>query len=107
MVVEPILIFFLLRYFRKILRTSPAFPDWDKLFKYAMIGVVVLFIIQKVFSIGAVTVWIWHVVLLLIIALAFEEEELYPARNIMFAVLPMALVSMLTEIVKLLPTDIH
>jgi C4-dicarboxylate-specific signal transduction histidine kinase len=46
-------------------------------------------------------------VLLLIIALAFEEEELYPARNIMFAVLPMALVSMLTEIVKLLPTDIH
>ena len=80
MVVEPILIFFLLRYFRKILRTSPAFPDWDKLFKYAMIGVVVLFIIQKVFSIGAVTVWIWHVVLLLIIALAFEEEEFILAR---------------------------
>ncbi|MEP6597408.1 MAG: hypothetical protein ABJA71_15755, partial [Ginsengibacter sp.] len=82
-------------------------PEWNKLLNYAMIGVVVLLVVQKVFSIGPVTIWIWHVLLLVITVIAFKQSEFYPARNIMFAVLPLILVSILSEIIKLLPDKFY
>ena len=103
MIAEPILVFFLLRYLRKTLRTSPAFPEWNKPLTYAMIGVALLFVIQFVFSLETVTIWIWHILLLVIIGITFKRPEFYPARNIMLAVLPLMLVFVLSDLIKLLP----
>jgi signal transduction histidine kinase len=107
MTAEPILAFFLLRYLRKTLRTTSLFARWDKLLNYAVIGVVVLFVIQVVFSAGAAIEWIWHVIILLIIGLCFKENELYPARNTMLAILPVALVFFVSDLIKLLPDSLY
>ena len=107
MIAEPILAFFLIRYLRKTLRTSSALPEWDKPMRDVMIGIVVLFLLQivfkKVFLFETVTIWIWHALLLLIIGVMFKRREFYTARNIMFAVSPLILVSIATEILKFLP----
>src|SRR5688500_18523417 len=107
MIAEPILAFFLIRYLRKILRTSPALSQWDKPLRYAMIGVALLFVIQSVFSMGAVTIWIWHVLLLLIIGITFKHNEFYTGRNVMFAVLPLVIGFILENIAKLLPDELR
>src|SRR5829696_187986 len=104
---EPILAFFLLRYLRKTLRTTPLFARWDKPLKYALIGVIALFVIQLVFSAEATIEWIWHVIILLIIGICFKEDELYPARNTMLAVLPVALVFLVSDLIKLLPDSLY
>ena len=76
MIAEPILAFFLIRYLRKTLRTSSALPEWDKLMTYTMVGIAVLFVIQQVFSTGAVTIWIWHILLSLIIGVMCNNRVL-------------------------------
>src|SRR4051812_47817149 len=107
MIAEPLLAFFLVRYLRKTLRKSSALPEWDKPLIYAMVGIVLLFVVQQVFSLGAVTIWVWHILLLLIISIMFKRSEFYFARNIMFAVLPIILVSILSELIKLLPNGLY
>jgi len=107
MTAEPILAFFLIRYLQKTLRRSSALPEWDKPLTYIMVGIAVVFGVQQIFHIGALTIWIWHILLLLIIGAMYNRREFYAARNIMFAVLPLILVFMLTDVIKLLPEKLY
>jgi len=103
MVAEPILAFFFIFYVRKILRRRSALPEWDKPLRLAMFAVVSLFILQFVLSLESVAIWIWHAIMLLFIAITYKRRELYFARNIIIAFLPVIIVSILTDIAKLLP----
>ena len=107
MIAEPILAFFLIRYLRRTSRKSSALPEWDKPLTITMIVIAVLFVIQQVFSTGPFTIWVWDILLLLIIGVMYNRREFYAARNVMFAVLPLILISILSEIIKLLPDGLY
>ena len=107
MIAEPILAFFLTRHLRKILQKSSVRPEWDKPLQLAMFAILGAFIIQVVFSLETVTIWIWHAVMLLLIAVIFKMSEFHRARNIMTAFLPLVVVFVLKDIIKLLPDRVN
>jgi cytochrome b len=102
MLAEPIIAFFLLWDLRKILKTTAANPVWDKNLKLAMFGVAALVIIEIVFHLSPVTIWVWHLLLIAIILLINLNPVFSVARTLMFAVLPFVLLSFLSDVFKLL-----
>ena len=107
MIAEPILIFFLIWQLRKILQKSSLRPEWEKPLKIATFAVVTIFVAQVIFSLETITIWIWHVIILSLITIIFKRKEFYAARNIVIAFLPLAIVSILTDIIKLLPDRVY
>jgi signal transduction histidine kinase len=107
MIAEPILIFFLVWKLRKILQKSSVHPEWEKPLKLAMFAVVTIFVAQVIFSLETITIWIWHVIILSLITVIFKRKEFYSARNIVIAFLPLVIVSILTDIIKLLPNRVY
>ncbi len=97
---EPFLAFFLIRYFRKSLRTFSPVPEWDKIFTISMYGVVALFISDIILHTQPVTIWIWHILLLFIIWISFKEPKFSHTRNVMYAVVPLILLSLFNDIIK-------
>jgi two-component system, NtrC family, sensor kinase len=102
MLAEPIIAFFLLWDLRKILKTTAPNPVWDKNLKLAMFGVIALVIIEIVFHLTPVIVWVWHLLLIGIILLMNLNAVFSAARTLMFAVLPFVLLSFLSDVFKLL-----
>ncbi len=102
MSIEPIVAFFLLWKLRKILRTTAPDTEWDKNIKLAMYAVGALVIVEITLPVEAVTMWIWHLALIVIIGITYYNSAFFTARTIMLAVLPFALLSLFTDIFKLL-----
>ena len=107
MFLEPILTFLLIGYLRRVLRRTSIFPGWSERLKFAMFAVVAIFIVQVVFSLGAITTWIWRSIVLVLIYITFKRREFSSARNMIFAFLPLFIVSVLSDIIKLFPARIH
>ena len=107
MIAEPILIFFLVWKLRKILQKFSVRPEWEKPLKLAMFALVTIFAAQLIFSLETITIWIWDVIILSLIAVIFKRKEFYAARNIVIAFLPLVIVSILTDIIKLLPDRVY
>src|SRR5688572_3196290 len=102
MVIEAIIAFFLLWDIRKILRSSSGITSWDKKITLAMFAVVALFIIEKVVHIEKVTQWIWHLLLITIIATINFNPVFKAARGLMFAVLPFVVISLFSDLFRVL-----
>ena len=98
MVIEAIIAFFLLWDIRKILRSSGGIASWDKKITLAMFAVVGLFVIEKILRVENITMWIWHLLLIVIIA----TINFNAARSLMFAVLPFVLISLFGDVFRLL-----
>ncbi|MGH2649260.1 MAG: hypothetical protein ACRDE8_16890, partial [Ginsengibacter sp.] len=98
---EPFLAFFLIRYLRKSLRTFSPRPDWDKIFTISMYCVVALFIIDVSIPAEHIIIWIWHALLLFIIWVTLTQPEFNNTRNVIYAVLPLIVLSFLNDIIKL------
>ncbi|MEO6453597.1 MAG: ATP-binding protein [Ginsengibacter sp.] len=99
---EPILAFLLLRDLRKILKTNLLLPEWYAKLKFVMYAVVALFIIEIVLPVEVVTIWVWHVVLIVIIGIIYFKPVFISARTIMLAVLPFVFLSLFADVFKLL-----
>ncbi len=107
MSLEPVLIFFLLRYVRK--NVVPAFlpvEEWKKFLRVLMYGVIALFIIQVVFS-GTLMIWIWHLILVIIIAVIYKRPEFTAMRPVILAVLPLVALSIISDIIKLISNKLY
>ncbi|MEO6328575.1 MAG: ATP-binding protein [Ginsengibacter sp.] len=102
MTIEPIIIFFLLRDLRKILRTTSPRPAWDRNLKIALYAVVALFIADIIIKDERVTVWIWHVAILVVIGMAYFNAVFIAARPVILAVLPFTLLLLVEDIFKLM-----
>jgi len=102
MSIEPIIAFFLLWDVRKILRASGSVTEWDKNLKLAMFAVVGLFLVDTFLPVEKVTMWIWHLLLIAIIATIYFNAVFNAARSLMFAVLPFVIISLFSDIFKLL-----
>ena len=95
---EPFVVFVLLRFMRKSVKGNIAHPEWDKYFKYAMWGVGGLFIFGV--TIGSnqpLMKWIWHLSMLGMVLIIYKREEFANIRNIMFAILPLVVVSLFRD----------
>lgn len=97
---DVILSFLLLLRMRKTLRTFHPNPEWEKIILYAMIGVGVLFTIDTVLDADKVMKWVWHVVLLGIVAVYLIKDEFLTDRLVIYAVLPLILLSLVSDLFK-------
>src|SRR5260221_9747035 len=100
MILEPILVFLLILHLRKTLRIFSPNAEWSKLLKISLYAVVALFILQRVLSIAPVTIWIWHLLLVIIVVATFKLPQFIHAQPVMFAVLPFIGLSIIQDIIK-------
>lgn len=105
MLAEPFIAFFLLRDVRKILRISNPKNAWENNITTLLYSIVGLLVIEQIFHLEFITKWIWHLLLFLIIGIAFLKDEFTATRTVMFAVMPYAIISFLTDLFKLLNAD--
>lgn len=103
----PLLVFLLVRYLRRTLRTDNLLPEWDHLFKKAQYAVILLFVLEVIFSIEFLTTWVWNGALLFMIWLTFTRQELHPTRTVMVAVMPLILISFAEELVKTFGDELY
>ena len=102
MTLAPIIVFFLVRFLRKTLKTFSPDPYRDKFLFRALIGIGVLFIAEVSLSISDYTVWAWHLVLLAIILITFKLDVLIPARRVMIGVIPLSALLFLGDLLEAL-----
>jgi signal transduction histidine kinase len=105
MVAEAFISFFLLREVRRRLRLADPGSVWGERIKIILYAIVCLFVADVVFNIEFVTKWIWHALLIAIISIALLKEELSAVRSLMFAILPFAILSLLSDLVKALSIE--
>jgi C4-dicarboxylate-specific signal transduction histidine kinase len=103
---EPLLAFLLLLHLQKTLKTFSPNPAWSKMLAKIIYAIIALVILESVFRIMPVTKWIWHFALLLIIAVPFRLMEFYPARTTMFAVMPLIFLSLISDVIIGLQSDL-
>ena len=94
MLAEPFIAFFLLRSVRKILRNAHQPNPSAQAMNVLTYGIVILFAAELIFRTQAVTKWVWHLLLLGMIAIALLKKEFTPARTLMNAILPFAILSL-------------
>ncbi len=104
---EPFLAFFLIRYLRKSLKTFSPDPQWNRILTISMYCVVALFILDIIFHIEPVTIWIWHISLLFIAWLTFNQPKFSNTRNVIYAVLPLVILSTGTDLVKAIRISLY
>ncbi len=107
MSLEPFLVFFLIRHLRKNLRTFSPDAWWDKIFTYSMYGVIILVILQQALSLAFVTIWVWHLLLLVIVYISFTLPIFLRVRTVMIAVLPLIGISLFNDILKTLQYNLY
>src|SRR5215203_5653040 len=100
MVIEAVIAFFLLWDIRKILRASGPVTEWEKNLKLAMFAVGGLLAIEIFLHAEKVTMWIWHLFLIAIIVTINFNAVFNAARGLMFAVLPLVVISLFSDLFK-------
>lgn len=103
---EPIILFLLIRHLRKKLNTEELHAKWDQKMKSALIGIGVMFAVYMTTGQPHFFDWIWHAVTLYALYTLYKEPEFSHARNLVWAVLPMVIVSFVKDTINLLPDNI-
>ncbi len=104
---QPIVIFFLIRFLRKTLRNVGAPPLWDNILGKAVFGVGILLAIELIFHLEPIIIWIWDLLLVFIISISFKRKEFFYARTTMLAILPLVVLSIVTNAIKGLDRDLY
>jgi two-component system, NtrC family, sensor kinase len=108
MIFEPIIAFFLILDIRKTLKQSPAASKWRQMLLYALYFIVILAILQiAVRQTETAINWVWHVLMVVLIAIIFKRPEFYSLRTIVFAVLPVVLLSFIGDVIKFFPDKLY
>ena len=107
MIAEPVIAFLLIRSARRILKKHSLDEKWQKIFNDLSIGIIGLVAIELIFHLAFITKWIWHLFLLGIILFAVNDKKFQPVRTLLLAVLPFAIVSFLSDIVKLIDNEFY
>ena len=102
MILEPFVLIFIIWHIRKNLRLLSPNPRWDKSLLWAMIGIAILFILERALSLTFVTNWIWHLLILGIGYLIFRFPLLERMRTIIIAVLPLVIINTIGDLIKII-----
>ncbi|MEO7121430.1 MAG: ATP-binding protein [Ginsengibacter sp.] len=100
MLAEPFIIFFLLRSARRMLRNDSITDSWDRPITFLLYATVILFAAEIIFHLDYITKWIWHAALIGIICVALLKRQFFGTRTLMYAILPFAILSFLSDIFK-------
>ncbi len=99
---EPLIVFFLLRHLRRMLKMFAPNPDWEKILLRLMYVNLVLFGLEIAFSAGDYTIWFWHIVQLMIVAFVIKIPQFAAARGVVLGVVPLVAVFLIKDLTKLL-----
>ena len=102
MILEPFVLIFIIWHIRKNLRLLSPNTHWDKSLLWAMIGIVILFILERAIPITTVINWIWHLLILGIGYLIFRFPLLERMRTIIIAVLPLVIINTIGDLIKII-----
>jgi signal transduction histidine kinase len=103
MLLEPILIFFLLRYLRRSLRKFSPNEQWDRILNFSSIGVIVLFVVAEATRADNI-VWLWDIILLALIWITLNDPVFKNVHQVIYAVVPLALIRIFMHItIKFFP----
>ena len=98
MILEPFILVFIVWHIRKNLRLLSPNTHWDKTLLWAMIGIAILFILERALPINIVTKWIWHLLILGIGYVIFRLPVLERMRTIIIAVLPLIIINTIKDL---------
>jgi signal transduction histidine kinase len=99
MSIEPILVFALLGYLQRMLKSEGIRPDWQNWIKKWLIAAGVIFGAQFVFHIQDITQWLWHLSLISLCWFILTQPEFNRIRTMMYAVLPVVIISFLKDLI--------
>lgn len=102
MILEPLVLLFIVWHIRKNLRLLSPNTLWEKYLLWAMIGITILFIVEKTLPITMVTNWIWHVLILGVGYLIFRLPVLERMRTTLIAVLPLIIINIIEDLVEII-----
>ncbi len=102
MILEPFILIYIVWHIRKNLRLLSPNTHWDKNLLWAMIGIAILFILERSLPITMVTNWIWHLLILGIGYLIFRLPVLERMRTIIIAVLPLIIINTVKDLLELI-----
>lgn len=77
-------------------------PLWDKYLLWAMIGIAILFALERTLPIAVVTNWLWHILILGIAYLIFKLPALERMRIIIIAVLPLIILNTIKDLLEII-----
>jgi len=100
MFLEPVLIYFLLRYLRSSLRKFSPNSAWERILTLSSFGIILLFVLQMTTGIRHNMIWIWDLILLVLVWITFKFPLFENVRQVMYAVLPLTLISIFNHIVE-------
>jgi hypothetical protein len=103
----PFIVFFLIRYLRKTLKTFSPNPVWEKRLLRAMYATIALFVLTVVFSNFDKAKWLWHIAQFTLIGVTIKLPEFAHARKIMWGVVPLIVLSFISDLVKDFANDIY
>ncbi|MBS1597396.1 MAG: histidine kinase [Bacteroidetes bacterium] len=99
---EAVVIFFIARYLRKILESSPKLAEWDNRLRLAWIAAIVLLGLSIVLSVTEpVLKWFMHALMFFTIITIHRNDEFRPGRWLITAVAPFLIVTVNFDIVNL------
>jgi signal transduction histidine kinase len=102
MILEPFVLIFIVWHIRKNLRLHSTNTRWSKYLLWAMIGIAILFILERSIPITAVINWIWHLSILGIGYLVFRLPLFERMRTIIIAVLPLIIINTIGDLIKII-----
>lgn len=102
-----LLIFFVARYLRKTLSNEPGYNYWEEKLKSVMIISIVAFGATFAFQKSSITAWVSDVVLLFCVYILYTRPFFKPAKSILLAVAPYAIVSIISDTIKLVAPGFH
>jgi len=83
------------------------YQQWVRLFRYARFFSIFLFAAEIILSASNTTRWIWHIFLVSLILFAFQQKEMRPLRMYLLAFIPYVLVSLLSDLTKVIISDFY
>ncbi len=102
MSLEPFVLVYIVWHIRKNLRLLLPNTHWNRSLLWAMIGIAILFVLERILPIKSVTNWIWHLSILGIGYLIFKLPLLERMRTIIIAVLPLIIISTIEDLLQII-----
>ncbi|MGC4034632.1 MAG: ATP-binding protein [Chitinophagaceae bacterium] len=107
MVLGFILIFIVTRFLRKSLKETLS-EKWDRRLNALVICAGVILALEIIFSgLKSTTVWLGHALLLYLLYILYSEKEFRGARQVMLAIAPFILVSVLDDLIKIVNKSLY
>src|SRR5882757_4691312 len=107
MILQPILALIVLRSLRKSLKTAGLLAKWDKIFMFGTAFFIALIVVNIVARDNSYIIWVSHALILGLVYMIFTEKEFRSAKPVMFAVLPLIIINLIEDVVKLINHDFY